>query len=333
MRILSIGGTRFFGRAFVEEAVRRGHEVTVFHRGESEPAGFPRVEHVHGDRKAGLDGLAGAWDAVLDTWAFVPREVENLADEIGDRIGLYALVSSLSVHPDDLPVGATEETPTHPPPYPDTEEVTDETYGPLKVATELEAAERFDGRLLVVRPGYIVGPHDPTDRFTYWVRRAAAGGEMLAAGPPDGPVQGIDARDLGAFVLDRIEAGDTETYGVVGPAEPVTMAEVLDAARAAGGADTTIEWADEEWVRALGDDHERWFPIWHPHLPGFHAYDARKATAAGLRPRPVDETIADTLAWDRGRGFPPLQAGMTAEEERELLHRWRARDDAGRSAR
>jgi 2'-hydroxyisoflavone reductase len=332
MKILSIGGTRFFGRAFVEEAVRRGHDVTVFHRGESEPHGFPSVEHVHGDRNAGLDGLAGgSWDAVLDTWAFVPREVGELADAIGDRVGLYALVSSLSVHPDDLPVGATEETPTYPPPYPDTEEVTDVTYGPLKVASEEEAARRFDGRLLVIRPGYIVGPHDPTDRFTYWVRRAASGGEMLAPGPPDAPVQGIDARDLGAFVLDRIEAGDTETYGVVGPDEPVSMAEILDAARTAGDADTTIGWADEEWIRSLGDEHERWFPIWHPHLPGFHAYDASKATAAGLRPRPFDETIADTLAWDRARGLPPLTAGMTPEKERELLREWHAREE-GRSA-
>jgi 2'-hydroxyisoflavone reductase len=333
VRILSIGGTRFFGRAFVEEAVRRGHEVTVFHRGESEPDGFPPVEHVHGDRKAGLDGLTeGSWDAVLDTWAFVPREVRELADAIGDRIGLYALVSSLSVHPDDLPMGATEGTPTYPPPYPDTEEVTDVTYGPLKVATELEAEQRFDGRLLVIRPGYIVGPHDPTDRFTYWVRRAAGGGEMLAAGPPDAPVQGIDARDLGAFVLERIEAGDTDTYGVVGPAEPASMGEILEAARAAGDADTTFEWADEVWIRSLGEEHERWFPLWHPHLPGFHAYDASKAIAAGLRPRPFDETIADTLAWDRARGLPPMEAGMSHEKERELLRAWRARDDGGRSS-
>src|SRR5919106_5508829 len=234
MKILSIGGTRFFGRAFVEEAARRGHEVTVFHRGESEPVDFPDVEHVHGDRKAGVGILGGrSWDAVLDTWAFVPRGVRELAETIGDRVGHYTLVSSLSVHPDDLPVGATEDTVTHPPPYPDTEDVTEETYGPLKVACEEEAAARFGDRLLVIRPGYIVGPHDPTDRFTWWVRRAAAGGEMLAAGPPDAPMQGIDARDLGSFVLDRIEVGDTDTYGVVGPAEPATTADVVDAARSA----------------------------------------------------------------------------------------------------
>lgn len=324
MRILTIGGTRFFGRAFVEEATRRGHEVSVFHRGESEPEDFPDIEHLHGDRTAGPGLLAGrSWDAVLDTCAFVPRHVRELAEAIGDRIGHYTLVSSLSVHPDDLPVGANEETPTHAPPFPETDEDTDELYGPQKVASEIEAAGVFHDRLLVIRPGYIVGPHDPTDRFTSWVRRAAAGGEMLAAGPPDASIQGIDARDLGTFVLDRIEASDTDTYGVVGPAEPATTARVLESARDAGGADTTFVWADQEWVLGLGEQHETWFPMWHPHLPGFHAYDASKATAAGLRPRPFDQTIVDTLSWDRDRGRPSLEAGLDADRERELLAAWR----------
>jgi 2'-hydroxyisoflavone reductase len=326
VRILAIGGTRFFGRAFVEEAARRGHEVSVFHRGESEPADLPAIEHLHGDRKAGLAALGErSWDAVLDTCAFVPREVRELAETIGDRVGHYTLVSSLSVHPDDLPVGANEDTATYQPPFPNTEDVTEETYGPLKVACEVEASTRFDGRLLVIRPGYIVGPHDPTDRFTWWVRRAAAGGEMLAAGPPSAPIQGIDARDLGAFVLGRIEANDTSTYGVVGPADPATTADVVETARSAAGADTTFVWADQGWVLGLGDAHEVWFPMWHPHLPGFHAYDAAKATTAGLRPRPFRETIADTLAWDRERGAPALAAGLPADKERELLDAWRAR--------
>jgi 2'-hydroxyisoflavone reductase len=328
VKILAVGGTRFFGRAFVEEAARRGHEVSVFHRGESEPKDLPGVEHLHGDRKDGLELIAGrTWDAVLDTCAFVPREVRELAEAIGDRVAHYTLVSSLSVHPDDLPVGATEETPTHQPPFPDTEEATDAAYGPLKVACEMEAASAFAERLLVIRPGYIVGPHDPTDRFTYWVRRAAAGGEMLAAGPPGASIQGIDARDLGTFVLDRIEGGDTDTYGVVGPAEPATMAGVLEAARSAGGADTAFVWADQDWVLGLGDRHETWFPMWHPQLPGFHAYDAKKAAASGLRPRPFEETIAETLDWDRRRGLPPLGAGMTPETEGDLLAEWRARPD------
>lgn len=321
-----IGGTRFFGRAAVEEAVLRGHRVTVFHRGESEPDGFPDVEHVHADRAHGLASLQGrTWDAVLDTCAFVPAEVREVADAIGNAIGHYTLVSSLSVHPEDLPVGATEATPVYPPPYPDTEDVTDETYGPLKVASELEARTSFDRRLLVIRPGYIVGPNDPTDRFTFWVRRAAAGGRMLAPGPPDAPVQGIDARDLGTFVVERIEARDVETYGVVGPGERATMGDVLGAARTSSGADTEFVWVDAEFVLGLGDERESWFPMWHPHLPGFHTYDATRATTAGLHPRPFVQTVADTLAWDRERGFPPLKAGITDDRERDLLAAWDAR--------
>jgi 2'-hydroxyisoflavone reductase len=326
VQLLVVGGTRFFGRAAVEHAVRRGHEVTVFHRGEWEPEGFPDVEHLHGDRTASLEPLAGrSWDAVLDTWAFVPREVRELAEAAGDRIGHYAYVSSLSVHPDDLPAGATEEAPLHPPPPPEVDEVTDETYGPLKVASERQAEASFPARTLVIRPGYIVGPHDPTDRFTWWVRRAAAGGPMLAAGPPDAAIQGIDARDLGAFVVERIEAGDTSTYGVVGPAEPATFADVVETARTVAGADTEVTWADPDFVRGLGPDQETWFPMWHPHQPGFHAYDASRAAAAGLRVRPFAETIADTLAWDRERGVPPLRAGLPPEREPELLAAWEER--------
>ena len=325
MKLLTIGGTRFFGRAFVEEAARRGHEVTVFHRGQSEPEDVGGIEHVHGDRQEDLGRLRRrTWDATLDTCAFVPRDVRALVDAVGDRVGHYTFVSSLSVHPEDLPVGATEETATLPPPSPDTEEVTDETYGPLKVATEREAAAAFPGGVLVIRPGYIVGPNDPTDRFTFWVRRAAARDEMLAPGPPDAPIQGIDARDLGAFVLDRIEAGDTDTYGVVGPGEPATIADVLSAARAAGEADTTFTWVDPSFLAAIGGERETWLPIWHPDLPGFHAYDASKAMAAGLRPRPFAETIADTLAWDRDRGSPPLKVGLPPQQERALLDAWRA---------
>jgi 2'-hydroxyisoflavone reductase len=320
MKLLVIGGTRFFGRAATEYAAARGHDVTVFHRGRSEPAGLSDVEHLHGDRTASLEALAGrSWDAVLDTWAFVPREVRELGEAVGDRVGHYTYVSSLSVHPDDLPVGANEDTPVHPPPYPETEDVTDEAYGPLKVASELEARSSFPDRTLVIRPGYIVGPHDPTDRFTWWVRRAASGGRMVAAGPPDAPIQGIDARDLGSFVIERIEAGDTSTYGVVGPSEPATFGDVIGAARSAAGAETDVAWVDPSLVYGLGPDREAWFPMWDAEHPGFHTYDAGRAIAAGLRSRPLAETVADTLAWDRARGLPPLTAGLPEDRERALL--------------
>jgi 2'-hydroxyisoflavone reductase len=327
VRLLVIGGTQFVGRAFVESATQQRHAVTVFHRGVREPADLPDVEHVHGDRDGELDRLAGGeWDAALDTCAYFPRAVRDAAAVLRDAIGHYTLISSLSVHPDDLPVGADESTPTHEPPYPDTEEITAETYGPLKVACEHEAERSFPGRCLVVRPGYIVGPHDPTDRFTYWVRRAADGGEMLAPGPPEAGFQVVDVRDLAAFLIDRMEAADADVYGVVGPAEPINMRDVLETARTASGVDTTFRWVDEGFLHALGPETGQWLPMWHPELPGFHAYDARKAVAAGLRHRPFADTVADTLAWDDERGRPPLRAGLPAGKERELLDAWRSRD-------
>ncbi|HKH88258.1 MAG TPA: hypothetical protein VKA05_05520, partial [Acidimicrobiales bacterium] len=242
MRLLVIGGTHFVGRAYVEQAVERGHDVTVFHRGADEPVGFPAVEHLHGDRLTGLAVLGGRdWDSALDTCAYFPRAVGLLGEALSERVGHYAFVSTLSVLPDPLPVGATEATPTHGPPYPESEEVTADTYGPLKVACELAVGAGFP-RALVIRPGYIVGPHDPTGRFTSFVRRAARGGEMLAPGPPEAPVQVVDVRDLASFMLDRVEAGDTDTYGVVGPGEPLTMEGWLEVVREAAGASTAFTW-------------------------------------------------------------------------------------------
>jgi 2'-hydroxyisoflavone reductase len=318
VRILVIGGTRFVGRGFVEEAARRGHDITLFHRGNAEPHDLVEVEHLHGDRDARLGVLSGrAWDAVLDTCAYIPRAVSDLAAVIGNSVSHYTFVSTLSVY-DDLPVGATESAPMFGAPFPPSEEVTEKTYGPLKVACEQEAQKKFGGRLLIIRPGYIVGPHDYSDRFTFYVRRAAAGGEMLAPGPPEQPFQGVDVRDLGTFMLDRIEAGDVNDYGVVGPGERVTMRDLLETARDVARADTTFAWTSHDFLDARGDV-DRLFPMWHPDEPGAHTFDASKAITAGLRHRPFRETIADTLAWDRGRGSPPLRVGLSTDEERDLL--------------
>jgi 2'-hydroxyisoflavone reductase len=326
VELLVIGGTRFAGRAFVEQAVDRGHDVTVFHRSVSEPDDFPGVEHLHGDRDGQLGLLRGcSWDAVLDTCAYVPRAVREASAVLRDVAGHYTLVSTLSVHPDDMPAGSTERAATHQPPFPQTETVTADTYGPLKVACELEATRAFANRCLIIRPGYIVGPHDPSDRFTFYLRRAAGGGEMAAPGPPDAPLQVIDARDLAAFMLGRIEAADSGVYGVAGPGEPIVMRDVLETARDAAAADTTFTWLSEEFLGAAGDQAQEWFPMWEPRFPGAHTYDAAKAVAAGLRCRPLADTVADTLAWDQQRGQPDLRTGLTREMERELLVTWHSR--------
>ena len=326
MKLLVIGGTRFVGRAFVEQAVRHDHDVTVFHRSVSEPEDFPSVEHLHGDRDGGLGLLqGGSWDAVLDTCAYFPRAVREASAVLADAAGHYALVSTLSVHPDDMPTGATETAAIYRSPFPQTEMVTDETYGPLKVACEHEANAAFGNRCLIIRPGYIVGPHDPSDRFTFYLRRAAGGGEMAAPGPPDAPLQVIDVRDLAAFMLGRIEAADSGVFGVVGPGERIVMRDVLETARDVAGADTTFTWVSEGFLDAVGDQAQEWFPMWEPQLPGVHTYDAAKAVAAGLRYRPFAETVADTLAWDQERGQPDLRTGLSTETETELLASWHSR--------
>jgi 2'-hydroxyisoflavone reductase len=324
VKLLVIGGTHFVGRSVVEDAVARGHVVTVFHRGYAEPDGFPDVEHLHGDRDGGLDILRGRiWDAALDTCGYVPRIVRASAQLLSDAVGTYGFVSTLSVHPDDASAGADEETPTFRPPLPDTEDVTNETYGPLKVGCEMEAQGAFPGRCLVIRPGYIVGPHDPTDRFTYWVRRAAAGGEMLAPGPPDEALQVVDVRDLAAFTLDHLESGTSDVFGVVGPREPITWSDALASMVEVAAAGTELSWLDASFLQQRVKDEDSELPLWDIAYPGLHRFDATKALAAGLRHRSFFDTVSDTLAWDRERDRGALRAGLSPERERELLDAWR----------
>jgi 2'-hydroxyisoflavone reductase len=319
MDVLVIGGTQFVGRAIVEGAAALGHDVTVFHRGESEPDDLPPVHHLHGDRDGDLSVLGGRrWDRVIDVCAYVPGQVTALASAI-DAPDHFTFISTLSVHDEALPPGANEDSPLLPAAAPEITEVTETSYGPLKVACERVAREVFPGSC-IIRPGYVVGPHDTTDRFTYWVRRAAAGGVMLAPGSPDEPMQFIDARDLAAFALARAEAKDGGVYGVVDPVGEPTTGSVLEAAIAASGSDTDVVWVDaDEVIRALGEDVWTALPMWHPQLPGTHRYDPSRAIAAGLKPRALSETVDDVYAWDRARGGVALKAGLTPERERALL--------------
>jgi 2'-hydroxyisoflavone reductase len=325
VRLLVIGGARFSGRALTGFALERGHDVTVFHRGTGSDDPWPDAEHIHADRNGGLGALEGrGFDAVVDTCGYVPREVRESGAVLAD-VGLYAFVSSLSVHVDDVRPHATEDDGLHQPPSPDTEEITDQSYGPLKVACEQEVRGRFGDRALVVRPGLIVGPFDPTDRFTYWVRRVATGGEVLAPAPSDAPVQWVDARDLAMFILTLCEQGRGGTYSAVTPPGAHTMGELLQACRAASGSDAEITWASTEFLAEQGVQEWSDLPIWITDEPGFMLFDSSRAVEAGLGSRPVDETVRDTLAWDRGREQTwPMGAGLAPDRERELLVAWHA---------
>ena len=320
MKLLVIGGTKFVGRASIEHAVEQGHEVTIFHRGQTEPEGLPDVEHVHGDRDGGLDVLAGrSWDAMLDTSAYHPRAVRELGAALDGAVGHCSLVSTISVYA-EIPDGADEASPIAQPPFPDTEEVTWGTYGPLKAACEQAAREAWGERCLIVRPGYIVGPHDPTDRFTYWLRRVSQGGEMIAGGPPQMPLQYIDVRDLAAFLVERTEARDGGLYVAVGPGAPTTWGETLETAREVAGSDASFAWIDQAFAdQQLGEQRPMLLPMWDPDEVAAHRMSPARAVAAGLHHRPIAETFAATMEWDAARGTPPLQAGLDSQREEELL--------------
>jgi 2'-hydroxyisoflavone reductase len=323
VQLLLIGGTRFSGRALTGLALERGHDVTVFHRGTGDEDPWPDAEHVHADRANGFGALDGrTFDVVADMCGYVPRELRASCTAFADA-GLYAFVSSLSAHRDDARPDATEDDDIYEPPFPDTEEIRDDTYGPLKVASEQEVRSAFGDRALVVRPGLIVGPNDPTDRFTYWVRRVAAGGEVLVPAPPDYPVQWIDARDLAVFLLSLCERGVDGTYSVVRP--PVPIEELMTACRDASGSDAVFTWVSESFLDEHGVEPWSDLPLWIPELPGLNRFNATRAVAAGLQSRSVASTISDTLAWDRERpqGWP-MGAGLTPSREAELLTAWHA---------
>ncbi len=310
MRILVLGGTEFVGRHIVEAAVAAGHEVTVFHRGRTEPADLPPVEHVHGDRDGGLGALEGRRvDAVVDVSGYQPRIVRLAVEALGGAADRYCFISTGSVYAEPLPPLVTEDAPlatlgAAQGPY--------GSYGPLKVLCERVVRSAVGDRALVLRPGYVVGPHDPTDRFTSWVRRIARGGSLLAPGDGRDLVQAVDARDLGAFVVALLEAGATGTLNVDGP--PMTFAEALAAIARGCGTEPRIVWLPLEAIRARR--LEGAFPLWDASEAEI---DTSRARGMGLRPRPLENTARDTLAWDRDRGLPPLRAGLDPERESRML--------------
>ena len=335
MRILVVGGTKFVGRHLVEAALQRGHEVTVLHRGISGADLFGPAEHLLADRDGDLSVLADrSFDATVDVCAYRPGQVASLAAALGagagnagvGRGGRHLFVSTVSVYaPPDGP-GFTESALLLPAAGPDVYEVTDATYGPLKVACERLARDVYGPGLLIVRPTYVVGPHDHTWRFPSWVRRIAAGGRVLCPGPQDAPMQIIDARDQGAFMVRLLERADSPpdgTFHAASPAPPFSFGDLLEAVAAqVAPAGTTLEWLDEELLLATGLP-ERALPLWGwGGQDGWAlAADPAAALAAGLAPRPLAQTVQEIAAWVRQSGPPPAGTGLTPEQEAALLSR------------
>ncbi|MFI7601796.1 NAD-dependent epimerase/dehydratase family protein [Actinoplanes sp. NPDC049681] len=298
MRLLVLGGTGFVGRAVVDEARTRGHHITVLNRGHRpEPAG---VTALVGDRTApgGLTALDhGTWDAVVDTWSAAPHAVRDAAKALTGRAGHYTYVSSRSVYADGGPVPLTEDAPVVDA-SPDAGD--DVEYAAAKRGGELAATQSFHGPVLLARAGLILGPHEDVGRLPWWLNRLAKGGPTLAPGPRDLPLQYIDARDLAAFVLDAAAAGRTGAYNVVSEPGHTTMGELLETATEITGGRAELRWTEPDAILAAGIAQWTELPIWL--APGYdhsfmHGGDVSRAIAAGLRARPVRETVADTWAW------------------------------------
>ncbi len=329
MELLVIGGYRFVGRAVIDAALARGHAVTAFNRGSTRAAAPSAVEWIAGDRKHDLDALAGRrWDAVVDTCGFGPGPVGAAARALAGRVGHYGFVSSLSVYPWPVAAGTSERAPVDelaPGADPDGAEV--ETYGQRKALCERAAEAALPGRVLSLRAGFIVGPHDYMDRFSYWVERAARGGTVLAPGRPDRPLQLIDVADLAEYAVTCAERGTVGPVNLSGPAAgpPPTMAELLAACAAAAGGDIEPVWVPDAFLHEAGVREDVDLPYWcDDGESGIFAVDLARARATGLTTRPLLETARRTYAWRRSLAERTTRQGLGPERERELLARFRA---------
>jgi 2'-hydroxyisoflavone reductase len=324
MRILIIGGTRFLGRHLVESALARSHEVTLFNRGKSNPDLFPQLETIIGDREKDVEKLKGRiWDAVIDVAGYVPRIVRLSAEVLKESVSGYVFISSLSVYGDFRKIGIDESDPVGKIEDETVEEITGETYGPLKALCEKTVQDTYAERALIVRPGLIVGPHDPTDRFTYWPVRVARGGDVLAPQKPEAAIQVVDVRDLSDFILKLIEENASGIYNATGPDYELTIGTLLEVSKQISSHDANFKWASVDFLTQ--NKVEAWsdMPTWIPDDEegvGFSRVDVSKAIAAGLKFRPLEETVRDTLAWAQTRPADHAwRAGLTAEREAQVL--------------
>jgi 2'-hydroxyisoflavone reductase len=329
MKILVIGGSRFVGYYMVEAALRSGHEVTMFNRGQSNPGIFPEVEEIHGDRDTDLHLLSGRqWDAVIDTCGYYPRIVGAAAAALKDSADIYCFISTISIYTlagvdslnEDSPVGTIDDETV--------EEITGETYGPLKVLCETVVEEHFNGRALMIRPGLIVGPRDTRVRLNYWIQRLYDGGDVLVPRDPEAITQIIDVRDLGDWTVRMVEGKKTGNYNAVGPREPMLFSHAIETMHRAIDSHAELTWVDADFL--LEHDVMPWesLPLWIPSESNtMMKTSAEKAIANGLTYRGLDDTARSTLEWLQSQpdkesiDWRPEQ--MTAARESEIIHLWR----------
>lgn len=332
MRILIVGGTAFVGRYIAQAAVDSGHDVTLFHRGKTGSALFPQATHLTGDRNTDLSALAdGSFDATIDVSAYFPRQVRSLAADLGRRGGRHVLISSVSAYKVPLPWGYDESAPLADCTDPGAEFVTVENYGGLKAECERAVTELYGPGALIVRPTYVIGPHDRSYRFTWWVDRLARGGTVLAPGRPEDPIQVIDARDQGTWTIGLVERSVTGVFHAVSPAPPFGFGQMLAVIAAeVAPPGTELVWVDTEFLLAEGVDGEA-LPLWNagdPNEANANSADPAAAVATGLAARPLRETVADIRSAERPPGGPPDGVGITAGREAQLLARWAAKTGA-----
>jgi 2'-hydroxyisoflavone reductase len=329
--LLILGGTGFIGPHLTNEALRLGWKVTHFNRGKRSPEGVANVETLIGDRNGQLDSLRGRkWDVVIDDTGQIPKYVKMSAELLAPNVGYCLYISSISAYasfakPND------ENSPTGKLSDPNIDKTTDETYGPMKALCEQYSAEAFKGRASIVRPGYIVGPLDNSDRFTYWPVRASKGGEMLAPGTPKDPIQIIDVRDLAAWMMKLAQDRTTGYFNAISPPRAFTMGDIITASlHASPNAGTKVTWVPEGFMAKQWKPEELDLPPWSP-MSGDTAGASLTATAraqkAGLKIRPMQETVDDTLAWFHSlpaeRQAKP-RAGIDPQKEASLLSAWHA---------
>jgi 2'-hydroxyisoflavone reductase len=335
LRILILGGTGFTGPYQVRYALSRGHKVTTFNRGKTHPGELPKeVEQLIGNRNGQLEALKGReWDVAIDNPTTLPAWVRDAAQILKGNVDRYVFISTISVY-GEAKTGPDENAPTEKyegaDPYKETLEAMKasgyKTYGPLKVLSEKETEKWFPGKTLIIRPGLIVGPRDETDRFTYWPVRIHRGGEVLAPGSPDDPVQFIDARDLAEWTIRMAENRETGIYNATGPAKPLGIGGMLDQITTALKVNATFTWVTEDFLARQKVKPWSDMPVWTGKESGLARAKIDRALSKGLIFRPLGETAGDTLAWFKS--LPQdrqskLRAGLRPEREAEVLAQWR----------